>query len=141
MARKRSQRQKTSRDVAGLLPRPEELLSFLEAPVFARAWKACALSDEDLFELQQLILIDPKGHPAMTGTGGLRKIRFSPTDSPRGKSGSHRACYVYYEEYGLVLLVTAYSKNEKDDLSAAARKAIHKMIEEQTKLLARGPIR
>lgn len=141
MPRKRSPRREASRDDPRRLPPSEELLSFLEAPLFARVWKACALSDEDFFELQQLILIDPKGHPVMTGTGGLRKIRFSPRGSPRGKSSSHRVCYVYYEEYGLVFLITAYSKNEKDDLSAAARKAIRKMIEEQTKLLAQGPIR
>ena len=77
----------------------------------------------------------------MRGTGGLRKIRFSPADSAKGKSGSYRACYVYYEEFGLILLVTAYPKNKRDDLSDAARKAIRKMIEEQHKLLRRGPIR
>lgn len=141
MARRKSRHTK---EESGDPSRPvalESLLSFLEAPVFTRAWKACGLTDEDLFDFQQMLLVDPKGHPVVAGTGGLRKARFRPTSSSRGKSGSHRACYVYYEDFGLVLLVTVYSKNENDDLSAAARKAIRKMIEEQNQLLARGPIR
>jgi hypothetical protein len=85
-------------------------------------------------------MTNPKGHPVVKGTGGLRKIRFSPTGTPHGKSGSHRACYVYYEEFGIVLLVTAYPKNRKDDLSAADRNTIRRMIEEQYRLLHRGPI-
>ncbi len=141
MARKKPQRQEEKGPDSSSLPVSKDLFSFLEAPVFARAWKACELTDDDLFDLQRFLMTDPKGHPVIAGTGGLRKARFSPAESPRGKSGSHRACYVYYEEFGLILLVTAYAKNQKDDLSAAARKAIRKMIEEQNKLLARGPIR
>jgi len=119
---------------------PENLLSFIESYVFRRAWKACRLTDDYLFDLQLLIMLDPKGQPVVKGTGGLRKIRFSPKGTPHGKSGSHRACYVYYEEFGLVLLVTAYAKNKKDDLSDASRRAIREMIAMQHKLLRRGPI-
>lgn len=124
----------------GHLFEPEDLLSFIETSVFRRAWKACALTDNDLFELQVAIMAHPTSHPVMAGTGGLRKIRFSPEETPRGKSGSHRACYVYYEEFGIILLVTAYPKSRKDNLSAAACKAIRQMIEEQHNLLRRGPV-
>ncbi len=140
MARKDPQREETRLRYPSHLLNPKDLLTFLESPVFQRAWKACALTDDDLFDLQRLIMAHPKGGPVVKGTGGLRKIRFSPAAAPQGKSGSHRACYVFYEEFGLVLLVTAYPKNKRDDLSAAARKAIRKMIEEQNKLLARGPL-
>jgi hypothetical protein len=141
MARKKSPRRESKRGDPNPSSTTENLLSFLEAPAFTRVWRVCGLTDDNLFDLQRLILTYPKGHPVIAGTGGLRKIRFSPVKSPRGKSGSHRACYVYYEKFGLVLLLTAYPKNEKDDLSAVARKAIRNMIEEQNKLLDRGPIR
>ena len=140
MTEKNPQRREACLRYPGHLLDPEDLLSFIESSVFRRAWKGCDLTDDDLFELQLLIMVHPKGPPVIEGTGGLRKVRFSPTGSPHGKSGSHRVCYVYYEEFGLVLLVTAYPKNKKDDLSAAARKTIRKMIEEQHKLLARGPV-
>jgi hypothetical protein len=136
----KSQRREAALGYPRPLPNLEELLSFIESNVFRNAWKTCGLTDNDLFELQREIMTHPKGHPVVKGTGGLRKIRFSPAGSGHGKSGSHRACYVYYEEFGLVLLVTAYPKNKRDDLSAVARKAIRKMIEEQHKLLRRGPI-
>jgi hypothetical protein len=120
---------------------PEDLLSFVASTAFERAWKQSGLTDDDLFELQLCIMARPKASPVMAGTGGLRKVRFSPTGALRGKSGSHRACYVYFEEFGIVLLVTAYSKNTKDNLSVASRNAIRKMIEAQHQLLRRGPIK
>lgn len=82
----------------------------------------------------------PKMHPVIEGTGGVRKIRFSPTARARGKSGSHRACYAYFEEFGIVLLITAYPKGKKDTISAAGRNAMRRMIEYQYELLSRGPI-
>jgi hypothetical protein len=140
MADKKPQRQEAMLRYPSPLLNPDELLLFIESTVFRKAWKTCGLTDEDLFELQLGILAHPKGHPVVKGTGGLRKVRFSPSDSAHGKSGSYRTCYVYYEEFGIVLLVTAYPKNKTDDLSAAARKAIRKMIEEQHELLRRGSL-
>lgn len=119
---------------------PEDLLSFIEAKAFTRAWQRCRLTIDDLFELQTAIMAFPKDNPVIKGSGGLRKIRFSPDGYPHGKSGSHRACYVYFEDYGLVLLVTAYPKNQKDDLSPEALKQIRRMIAYQKELLAQGPI-
>jgi hypothetical protein len=120
---------------------PEDSLLFIESEVFTRAWKRCGLTDEGLFELQVCIMAHPKLHPVMEGTGGVRKIRFTPAGKATGKSGSHRACYVYYEEYGVGLLLTAYPKSKKDNISAAGRDAMRRMVEYQHKLLSRGPIR
>jgi hypothetical protein len=120
---------------------PEDGLSFIESEVFARAWKRCGLKDTDLFELQLLIMAHPKLHPVMERTGGVRKIRFTPDGARAGKSGSHRGCYVYYEEYGVVLLLTAYPKSKKDNISDAGCNAMRRMVEQQSELLCRGPIR
>jgi hypothetical protein len=124
----------------GYLLNPEDLLSFIESPFFTSAWRRCRLTDADLFELQVLIMTDPKFSPVVKGSGGLRKMRFAPTGAAEGKSGSHRACYVYFEEAGIVFLVTAYSKGRQDNLSPAALKLIRRMIREQEELLERGPI-
>jgi hypothetical protein len=141
MARKNPQRREVSLRYPGRLLKPEDLLSFIESKVFGKAWRRCNLTDDDLLELQLIIMAHPRSFPVVEGSGGLRKLRFSPTGSAHGKSGSHRACYVYYEEFGIVLLLTAYPKNKKDDLSADALKAIRRMIEEQHALLRRGPIK
>jgi hypothetical protein len=108
---------------------PEDLLHFIELREFTRGWDDLGLDDEDdLTALQIMIMIGPKNHPVIRGTGGLRKIRFAPDDWNKGKSGSVRVCYVYFQDYGIVLLVVAYGKGEKDDLSAADKRAISKLI-------------
>lgn len=113
-----------------------DLLSFIEAKPFQSAWRRCDLDDADLLSLQIGIMVDPKSAPVIEGTGGLRKLRFSPRGAHRGKSGSHRVCYVFFEEFGIVLLVTAFDKKQKDNLSAAAKKTIRQLIERQHALLS-----
>ena len=110
-------------------------LIFVESSVFQRAWKACALTDVDLFHLQREIGNNPRANPVIKDTGGLRKIRFRPLESSRGKRGSHRICYVFFEEIAAVLLVTAFAKGVASDLSPEMRKLFKSMIEEQKKII------
>ena len=85
------------------------------------------LSDEDLRRLENLIMQDPEAGALMQGTGGLRKLRFAFEN--RGKSGSARVCYVDFVLRETVFLITAYPKNEKENLSKAERNNIRKVIE------------
>jgi hypothetical protein len=71
---------------------------------------------------------NPKRAPVISGTGGLRKLRFSPPQWEMGKSGAVRVCYAYFEEYGIVFLIVVYRKSEKDNLTAAERAAIKTYI-------------
>lgn len=80
---------------------------------------------------------NPKVGDVVQGTGGLRKLRFAPVEQPRGKSGALRVCYVHFEEYGIVLLVSAYAKSRKDNLSDAECAAIRTSIERAKRSLAR----
>jgi len=117
---------------------PEDLLHFIETTVFTKRWEELGLDDEeDLTVLQLAIMSYPTGSPVIQGTGGLRKLRFAPPRSRRGKSGGLRVCYVYFEEYGIVLLVYVYDKREKDDLSAGERIAIRDFIRREKIALAR----
>jgi hypothetical protein len=116
---------------------PEDLLNFVEMEGFSADWKELRLDDDDLFILQVAIMANPKGAPVVQGTGGLRKLRFSPPRWPKGKSGGVRVCYVYFEEYKIVLLVIAYAKGTKDDLSARERKAIKHLIEREEAMFSK----
>lgn len=118
--------------------KPEDLLHFIELRQFTEGWDELGLDDEaDLAALQIAIMVGPKKHPVIPGTGGLRKMRFAPDHWNTGKRGAARVCYVYFQEYGIVLLVVAYGKNEKDDLTAAEKKTIAKLIIEVEKELDR----
>jgi hypothetical protein len=70
-------------------------------------------------------LIDsPDKGPIIVQSGGLRKVRFTPPGSGRGKRGSYRVCYAHFPSYGTVALFVAFAKNERSDLSPAEARAI-----------------
>ncbi len=118
---------------------PADLLHFIELRTFTEAWdQRLELGDDELTALQILIMMQPKGAPVVAGTGGLRKLRFAAESKTTGKRGGIRVCYVYFEEWGIVLLVTAYAKNRKDDLSVAEKQRIHAIIRDIEALLGAG---
>lgn len=96
---------------------PEDFANFVPFPGFKRRWSESGLTDLDLEALKVLIMINPKQAPVMKGTGGLRKIRFSPPGWNVGKSGALRIGYAYSESRSIVLLVTVYAKHDKANLS------------------------
>jgi hypothetical protein len=119
---------------------PTEWPLFVELPGFTRAWAALALDDADLRALQAAILSGPDRHPVISGTGGLRKLRFARPGEGRGKRGAYRACYACYLDDGIVVLAMVYGKNERADLTAAQRKEIAaalRIIGEQLRLRRR----
>ena len=85
--------------------------SFIELPIFKSRWEALGLNEEDLLRLQIELLADPKAGDVMQGTGGVRVI------------------YVDFEVYEKIYLLTAYTKNEKDDLTKKERSEIKQLIE------------
>ena len=100
---------------------------FVELPSFRTEWKAMDLTDSDLRRLQEELLANPTVGAVMKGTGGVRKMRFS--FEYRGKSGSIRVIYIDFEIREKLYLLTAYPKNEKDNLSKAERNELKKLVE------------
>ncbi len=100
--------------------------TFVELPIFQKKWKDLGLTDSDLRRLQEELLADPKIGAVMQRTGGIRKMRFA--FEQRGKSGSVRVIYVDFEVYEKIFLITAYPKNEKDNLTQAERNELRQMI-------------
>jgi hypothetical protein len=103
-------------------------LTFVQFAPFTTEWARLGLGDDDLRALECEILKAPSRAPLIKGTGGLRKIRFADRGSGRGKSGAYRVCYAHFPEYGLIALVVVFGKNERDDLTAADRKTIARVI-------------
>ncbi|MCD4728084.1 MAG: hypothetical protein K8R46_10505, partial [Pirellulales bacterium] len=59
--------------------KPEDILHFIELPVFTKRWKQLGLNDEDdLAALQIFIMVAPKAAKPIEKTDGLRKTRFAP---------------------------------------------------------------
>ncbi len=106
-----------------------DLLHFVETDEFGDDWRGLRLDVEnDLWALQTLIMAAPEAAPLIKGTGGLRKLRFAPDRWKSGKSGAARICYAYFKEHGLVLLVMAYGKEQKDTLTPDEKAGIKKYL-------------
>ena len=100
--------------------------TFIEVPLFTKRWKEIGLGEEELTKLQVLLLKDPESGPGMEGTGGIRKVRFPISN--RGKRGSVRVCYTDFEEYEVTYLITAFSKNEKENLTNEEKNVLKKLV-------------
>lgn len=100
--------------------------TFIEVPIFTKKWKELGLTDNDLRELQNILLNDPKTGKVIQGTGGLRKIRI-PMEN-REKSGGSRVIYVDIELKETIYFINVYSKNEQDDLTEDEKKAFKTVI-------------
>ena len=101
--------------------------TFKEVPSFTEKWKLLGLTDEDLRLLENVLLKDPKTGAAISGTGGIRKIRI-PMENIGKRSGG-RVIYVDIEIKECIYLLNVYAKNEKTDLTAQERKMLKKLVE------------
>ncbi len=69
----------------------------------------------------------------MQGTGGIRKLRFSL--SGKGKSGGVRVCYIDFESYRIIFLITVFAKKEQSNLTKEEKnilKALVKQLKAET---------
>ena len=104
------------------------LFSFVEISLFRKRWEEIGLNDDDLRMLQLILLENPEAGVMMQGTGGLRKIRFALQG--KGKSGGARVCYVVFAEFEMIYLITAFTKDEQDNLSQEEKNILKKRIKE-----------
>lgn len=100
--------------------------SFVELPLFRSKWESLGLTEADLRRLQESLLSDPKIGAVLQGTGGIRKMRFA--FEHQGKSGGIRVIYIDFEVYEKIYLLTAYTKNEKENLTKEERNELRKLI-------------
>jgi mRNA-degrading endonuclease RelE of RelBE toxin-antitoxin system len=98
---------------------------FLETPTFF-AESRKVFSDDDIIDLQIFLAENPEAGDMIPHSGGCRKIRWST--GGRGKRGGARVVYFYYASKENILLLRAYAKNKKADLSSAELKKLREII-------------
>lgn len=116
---------------------PQRWLTFVHLDPFVSAWARLKLGDSALRALELDILMDPTRPPIVAGTGGLRKLRFSPDSWPTGKSGALRVLFACWPDHGIIALIYAYPKSETENISAQEKRQIKAMIEDIGRHLAR----
>ena len=92
---------------------------FKEMATFSKYLEDC-LSDDEYKDLQQELLKNPEAGAVITGTGGLRKVRWVLPG--KGKSGGVRIIYYWYTGIGQFWMFTIYKKGEMSTLTGAQKK-------------------
>jgi hypothetical protein len=95
------------------------IMIFIETPIFTEEVTAL-LSEEEYGELQQYLADNPGAGDVITGTGGMRKIRWSANG--KGKSGGVRVIYYHVAAAYQIRLVLIYRKGVTDNLTQAQKK-------------------
>ena len=85
------------------------------------------MSEEQRSAVVDLLAASPEVGDLIPGTGGLRKVRVPLAG--RGKRGGARVIYYFYDQTLPVYLLLAYAKNERDDLSAAQKASLQRLVE------------
>ena len=98
--------------------------TIVELPEFLKQAKTL-LSDDEKTSVISYLAAHPKAGDLIKGTGGVRKLRWATGN--KGKSGSVRVIYYYYNKTIPLFLLTAFAKNEKDNLSPAERNELAKL--------------
>ena len=101
---------------------------FIHTKIFDRQWESLGCNDDDLLELQKAICDNPQRYPVVRGTGGVRKIRLALEG--RGKSGGARVLYVDFVIRGVVGLLYAFSKGDKESIGDDERRILKAMVEQ-----------
>jgi hypothetical protein len=99
-------------------------LTLIQLNHFRVNWKRLGLGDKDLQALEQAIMESPSKPPVMSGTGGLRKIRFAASESSSGKSGGNRVCYAYFQEFEIVYLCAVFPKKREGTLERCGAECV-----------------
>ena len=105
------------------------MIRFVETPVFTRQVVEL-MADDEYDKLQTALVLQPDLGDLIPGTGGLRKIRWGEQARGRGKRGGVRVIYYWHRSGPLIYMLLAYSKKERDDLSAEQKRTLKKLLEE-----------
>jgi hypothetical protein len=96
-----------------------------ELPEFRRAAERF-MSAEEIEALCDFLARNPTAGNVIRGTGGVRKLRWAL--SGQGKRGGARTIYFFQDDRFPLLLLTAYPKAVKEDLTAAEYNAIARLV-------------
>ena len=87
------------------------------------------LPDEEYRQLQIELIRRPEMGAIISGSGGLRKVRWSL--SGRGKRGGARVIYYWAVSQEQILMLLIYAKNEQDDLTKDQLKVLRAVVESE----------
>jgi hypothetical protein len=102
-------------------------MEIIETPIFTKI--ILTLLPNGLYrELQKVLILKPDVGKIITGSGGIRKLRWSIPG--KGKRGGIRVIYYWYTSQSKILMLYAYSKSKQEDLTTEQLKILKNLLEE-----------
>lgn len=111
------------------------LHEIIETPAYLAAAARAGMTEEDRAAVVDFIAGNPQAGDLIKGSGGVRKVRIAKPGG--GKSGGWRVLTAYISDTVAVLLVTAYGKNQRGNVSKAEVNEMAELMKE-LKAEARG---
>lgn len=100
---------------------------FIETPTFTRLITSL-LEDDEYSKLQEELVKRPDAGDLIKDGGGIRKLRWKRAGT--GKSGGIRVIYYWITEDAQILLLVAYPKSTKDNLTDKETAVLRKLVKE-----------
>ena len=97
------------------------MFTVVETPAFQRRAEKL-LSDDEREELIEYLARNPLAGDVMSGTGGVRKLRYAARG--KGKRGGARVIYYVVDDDTPLYALLIYGKDERDNLTAEQKKAV-----------------
>ncbi len=101
---------------------------FIQTNRYLKDLKRLRASRDDIAELERAIANNPFAGDVIPGLCGIRKLRFAIGN--KGKRGGGRAVYFLMLAEDVTVMLFAYAKSEKEDMSRAEKKAALALISE-----------
>ncbi len=103
-------------------------VQIVETSVFTNQIRA-ELDDESYRMLQVELVRDPESGALIRGTRGIRKIRWARKG--HGKRGGIRVIYYWHRPRETLLMLLAYGKSARKDLTPEQRKRLRQVVREE----------
>ena len=84
------------------------------------------MTDEEFRVFQNELVENPEKGDLISKTGGFRKVRIAY--GGRGKSGSGRVIYYWFNDDDQIYLVMGYAKNERSNLSDNEKAILRNLV-------------
>jgi len=104
----------------------EQVIKVLRLEIFSRRVKKL-FTENEIDELAAYLAQNPEKGDVISGMNGLRKLRWSLGN--QGERGGSRVIYYYHGQENLILLLSAYAKNQQEDMDSTEKKILKEVIE------------
>lgn len=105
------------------------MYTFIEFSAFANV-RAAYLDDEEFSELQRFLLASPDAGAVVSGSGGVRKLRWARRGM--GKRGGLRVIYYVQDEHNRIWLLTLYGKSARENIPTKTLKLMREVADNAT---------